>query len=480
MREMSFLGQAAVAAFVLAACGGGDEMSGMPFDEFEGDSMQNPGEPGDTTEPSGTDDTQGPPVDGAPTDSNEGMDPGIDIAPTEPAPTDMLPDVMLPPGVLYGNGRLVNGACTLVCLDDSTDPDAAGMVDGWGFEQNRSCLTPESTLAVMNMPCDIPELIPLPPLPPQIPAAPIPRPEGTLSRGFYVANGRLLDSSGNDFVMRGINHPVAWFQASSLEWMDEIATTGANSVRIVWEATQQDTAPVRAAIERAVELSMVPMVELHDVTGSTDLTGPARMAQYYVDEMRDILIEFEPYLLVNICNEWGAFQTLDADWVAAYQAAITVLRDNGINHTLVIDANNYGQRGSTIVANGAAMLDFDPQHNLLFSTHMYEGYANPQTILDVIRGAQAASLPLIVGEFGFQHGQGVPVRVPFEVMIEEAERVGMGYLPWSWTGNNDVVGYLDMSVDGSAANLTDWGDDIINGTFGIRSTSKLASIFTSL
>jgi len=154
---------------------------------------------------------------------------------------------------------------------------------------------------------------------------------------------------------------------------------------------------------------------------------------------------------------------------------------SGDRHTIVIDANDYGQRGRTIVENGQALLDFDPQHNILFSTHMYQAYENPQVILDVIRGAQNARLPMIVGEFGYQHGErnGQPIPVPYEVMLDEAARAGVGYLAWSWTGNSDYVGYLDLSVNGSAAELTGWGDDIINGLNGIRSTSQRASMFAA-
>jgi len=281
--------------------------------------------------------------------------------------------------------------------------------------------------------------------------------------------------------MRGINHPVAWFQDSALTWLDEIATTDANAVRLVWETTRGPATVIRAAIERSVELGMVPMVEMHDVTGGTDVGDPARMAQYYVDEMRDILSEFEPYLLVNIANEWGAFQTTDEEWVQAYRQAIAVLRDAGINNTIVIDAPNYGQRGRAIVAQGAALTDADPQRNVLFSTHMYQDYENPQNILDVMRGAVAADLPLIVGEFGFQHGtrDGQPIPVPYEVMVDEAARAGLGYLAWSWTGNNAEVGYLDLSENGSATALTGWGDDIVNGQNGIRATSAPASLFAA-
>lgn len=463
-----------VAAVYLAGCGGGDD--GMSAPGF--DPGLPSGEPPAPAAPAPTPDGAAP----APNleAGSEGMDPDLGLAPSEPAsPSTQTPT--LPPGIQFGNGRIVDGSCTLVCADASTDPDATGTTDGWGYESGRSCLTPESPRALESEPCDIPELAPVPELPPEIPAGAVPRPAENLSTGFFVSGGRLFDRLGNDFVMRGINHPVAWFQDSALAWMDEIATTDANSVRIVWETTRGTPAIVRASIERAVELGMVPMVEMHDVTGSTDVTGPARMAQYYVDEMRDILLEFEPYLLINIANEWGAFQTTDSEWVQAYQQAIAVLRDAGINHTLVIDASNWGQKGAVIVAEGAQLLAADPQHNVLFSTHMYQDYEDPQRILDVLRGAQAQSLPIIVGEFGFQHGNrnGQPIPVPYTTMIDEAARLGLGYLAWSWTGNSADVGYLDLSQTGSASQLTGWGDDIVNGENGIRATSEPASIFTA-
>lgn len=476
MQRMSSVSHALVGIFYLAGCGsdGGGSAAlppyGGPVIDMGDPEMGAAGEPAEALE--------------APAEvpaNAEGMTPDIGLGP-QPAP--MPPgaiDPQQPAGIQLGNGRLLGDDCTLVCADSSSDADAGGNIDGWGYERDRSCITPESQLALEAEPCDIPELAPVPAVPVEIPEGNTPRPAGNLSTGFFVSGGRLFDPLGADFVMRGVNHPVAWFQDDALAWLDEIATTGANAVRLVWETTRGSPQILRASIERSVELGMVPMVELHDITGSQAVDDPQRMAQYYVDEMLDILREFEPYLLVNIANEWGAFQTTDDTWVQAYRQAIAVLRDAGVNHTLVIDANDYGQRGSTIVTRGAELLDFDPQHNILFSTHMYQSYENPQTILDVMRNAQMRSLPLIVGEFGFQHGNrnGQPIPVPYEVMVDEAARLGLGYLAWSWTGNSDDVGYLDMTVNGSASQLTGWGDDIINGMNGIRATAAPASIFAA-
>lgn len=475
MHKTPIIGQVLLVAAHLIACGGGDASDDAVPEPAGSPALE--GAPQAPDAPAGS-----PPVDGAPTENGEGSPMDVGLAPPPsadgtpaPAPLPELPPLDL------GNGRLVGTECTPVCLDASTDPDQAGNSDGWGYELDQSCLVPGSELELAGEPCDLTILEPLPPTVPVIPPGNVPRPAGNLSTGFFVSDGRLYDRLGSDFVMRGINHPVAWFQNDALTWMDEISATGANSVRIVWETTAGSPEVLRASIERAVELGLVPMVELHDETGSNDINGPMRLAQYYVDDLTEVLETFEPYLLVNIANEWGDFFSSAEDWVEAYRRALSVLRNSGINHTLVIDANDYGQRGLTIVENGRQLLDMDPQHNILFSTHMYQAYENPQLILDVIRGAQGAALPLIVGEFGFQHGErnGQPIAVPYQAMLDEAARVGIGYLAWSWTGNSDYVGYLDLSVSGSAGQLTQWGDDIINGPNGIRSTSQPASIFTA-
>jgi mannan endo-1,4-beta-mannosidase len=329
-----------------------------------------------------------------------------------------------------------------------------------------------------------------PPVTPPPEAVAAERPEGNIGTGFFVEDGRLYDRLGNDFVIRGINHPVAWFRNQSEQWMQAIADTGANTVRIVWETAdgQGRATPLdllRTAIASAIDKDMIPMVELHDVTGDTTNAGVLAMAQYYArDDVRDILLEFEDYLLVNIANEWSG-----TDFANAYQAVITTLRDAGVNHTLVIDSNGFGQNANTIFQQGPGLLSFDPQHNLLFSVHMYEQFANRQNeangqrISQALQTAVTSRIPFIVGEFGFQHGDdgtGNPRPIPFDVLMSEANRLGIGYIAWSWTGNGDGVEYLDLTNRQTGA-FTDWGTDIVEGPsagiLGIRGTAVPASVF---
>jgi hypothetical protein len=174
---------------------------------------------------------------------------------------------------------------------------------------------------------------------------------------------------------------------------------------------------------------------------------------------------------VNIANEWSG-----DDWLGGYQAAIGEMRDAGINHTLVIDANGWGQQADTVLADGQALLDSDPEQNLLFSVHMYQNFASPNAITAALQGAVDRSLPLIVGEFGFQHGTPV-TQVPYATILSECARLGLGYIPWSWKGNSSDVAYLDLSQDWQGNSLSDWGRGVIEGDNGIAATSQKASLF---
>jgi mannan endo-1,4-beta-mannosidase len=79
---------------------------------------------------------------------------------------------------------------------------------------------------------------------------------------------------------------------------------------------------------------------------------------------------------------------------------------------------------------------------------------------------------LVIGEFGWQFSAG---EVDDQTLMSQAVSRGIGYLGWSWAGNNDPV--LDMTVNFDPSQLTTWGQRIVNGTNGIRATAKQATIF---
>jgi hypothetical protein len=97
---------------------------------------------------------------------------------------------------------------------------------------------------------------------------------------FYVENGKLYDPDGKEFMLRGGNNLHIWYQKEAFHALDSIAQKGFNSVRIVWN-TSGSAAELQKIVEKIIALKMVPIVELHDVTGNNDLEPLLKTVSYY-------------------------------------------------------------------------------------------------------------------------------------------------------------------------------------------------------
>jgi hypothetical protein len=292
---------------------------------------------------------------------------------------------------------------------------------------------------------------------------------------FHTAGGRLYDARGDEFVIRGVSNPHIWYDVygrdSAYRALGAIAGYRANTVRIVWE-TKGRAEDLARTIERAVAYHMVPMPELHDATGKQSTSSLLALVDYWTrDDVKRVLLAHERHLLINIANEWSG-----GDYYNAYREAIVRMRAAGLRHTLVIDANGWGQNIKSIFDNADALLRADPERNLLFSVHMYESWTSATQVKQHLQEAVDAGIALIVGEFGFQHGN--PIRtIPHTTIMAECERLGLGYIAWSWHGNAGYVSYLDLAYDWAGDSLSGWGHDLINGPHGLRATSRRADIF---
>ena len=98
--------------------------------------------------------------------------------------------------------------------------------------------------------------------------------------------------------------------------------------------------------------------------------GHARPAADYWIGLQSALAGQEDYVIVNIGNEpYG--NTDYASWTAATKAAIQKLRDAGFEHTIMVDAPNWGQDWQFIMRdNAASVFAADPhaQHRSSPST----------------------------------------------------------------------------------------------------------------
>ncbi|MEU9651088.1 cellulase family glycosylhydrolase [Streptomyces sp. NPDC048110] len=296
--------------------------------------------------------------------------------------------------------------------------------------------------------------------------------------GLHVSDGRLLERNGNDFVMRGVNHAHTWYPGETQSLAD-VKALGANSVRVVlsdgYRWSENGPEDVAAVIEQCKANRLICVLEVHDTTGYGEDAAAGTLdhaADYWIG-LKDVLAGQEDYVVVNIGNEpWG--NTDPAGWTEPTTAAVKKLRAAGLQHTIMVDAPNWGQDWQGVMrANARTVYDADPTGNLVFSIHMYSVFDTAQEITDYLNAFVDAKLPILIGEFGGPADQyGDPDE---DTMMATAEQLGLGYLAWSWSGNTDPI--LDLALDFDPSRLSDWGERIFHGANGIAGTSKEATVY---
>jgi mannan endo-1,4-beta-mannosidase len=305
-------------------------------------------------------------------------------------------------------------------------------------------------------------------------------PAQAAATGLHIQNGRLLEASGNDFVMRGVNHAHTWYPGETQSLAD-VKALGANTVRVVlsdghrW--TKNSAADVASIIAQCKANRLICVLEVHDTTGYGEEAAAGTLdhaADYWIG-LKDVLTGQENYVIINIGNEpWG--NTNPAGWTDPTIAAVKKLRNVGFAHTIMVDAPNWGQDWQGVMrANAQSVYDADPTGNLIFSIHMYSVYDTAQEITDYLNAFVNAKLPLLIGEFGGPADQyGDPDE---DTMMAAAQQLRLGYLAWSWSGNTDPI--LDLAIDFDPTRLSSWGQRIFNGANGIAATSEEAAIYSS-
>ncbi|MEU3618123.1 cellulase family glycosylhydrolase [Streptomyces sp. NPDC006872] len=306
-----------------------------------------------------------------------------------------------------------------------------------------------------------------------------PRSPGVLATGLHVSDGRLVEGNGNDFVMRGVNHAHTWYPGRTQQSLADIKAMGANAVRVVladghrWSANS--ASDVAGVIAQCKANRLICVLEVHDTTGYGEDTAAGTLdqaADYWIG-LKDVLAGQENYIIVNIGNEpWG--NTDPAGWTAPTVAAIQKLRNAGFQHTIMVDAPNWGQDWQGVMrANAQSVYNADATGNLIFSIHMYSVFDTAAEITDYLNAFVNAELPILIGEFGGPADQwGDPDE---DTMMAAAQQLDLGYLAWSWSGNTDPI--LDLTLNFDPAQLSSWGQRIFNGVDGIAQTAREATVF---
>lgn len=291
-------------------------------------------------------------------------------------------------------------------------------------------------------------------------------------RTMRVEGTRLLSASGQPFVMRGINLQYGDAPTERLPMIDEIADTGANTIRLLLRrnTTAQE---LQQGLDRIVARGMVAVVMYweEDVTCKDGLEGFEAAMLRWTTTWREVLSRpaYQDRLVLNIVNEWGEPDAQDT-FGATYRSAIAALRRVGYEFPLMIDAAHCGQNYSVFENGGARRLfEADPLRNMIFSGHAYWSYQTAAAQEAVIAVVQGQGLAFAWGEFGqaayqAEIGRGTDHRA----LIRHAEAHDIHYLAWSWYGNGVEDRILDMRHPGPKPVLTPYGREIVEGGPGFK------------
>lgn len=302
--------------------------------------------------------------------------------------------------------------------------------------------------------------------------------EPATADGFHVSGKKILDANGNEFIMRGINIGHAWlhptnntkpYSNDTFKAIVASARLGVNTIRFClsdgddrqdmkyedWIKTPRSE--VEEIIKTCEDNNVVAVLTIQDPTGNSGTWMIDNAVNYWI-EIADLLNAHKDTVILNIANEWNGD-------MGYYRTAIQNLRNAGIGNMIMVDAGDWGHGVSTITGNAGSIAGADKLNNTIFSIHAYKDIGN---VRDAVYNCNSISQPIVVGEFGDDPNS----------TMDCCSEWGIGYLAWSWIGNDGGVEYLDMAKDDDALELHSYGSNIFNRDTGIQSTSKLCSVYT--
>lgn len=312
-------------------------------------------------------------------------------------------------------------------------------------------------------------------------------------KGFHINGTHLVDAKGNDFLIRGYNYSYSWQTGYGYGPIDKAKEVGCNAIRLnisngnLGFTSYTDYSTLASLISYCEQKKLVCIPEVQDPLGSNSIGDLDKAVDYWLS-VKGALIGHENTVIINIANEWVEGWEEQADtWRDGYVKAVKALRGAGLKHTIMIDCAGYGQYPDVIWTHGQDIIDAEKEANggevnIMFSIHFYEHacYEDFETpsgskVAAAMDKALAMDVPLCVGEFGYAR-KGGSWHCDWETIMKYGKTRNVGYLGWSYTGNGEGDGCLDM-FDGNGY-MQKNGDIIINTPeYGIKATSVECTVF---
>jgi mannan endo-1,4-beta-mannosidase len=342
---------------------------------------------------------------------------------------------------------------------------------------------------------------------------------------MQVSGKNVKDSNGNIVTLRGIDFPIMDVGNVNLNnaatyqgLIDEFAKTGANVIRIPWStngyhwrdkpqyggtAGTMDgyvaNGKLAALIDYCFSKNLFVILDIHNDDDQYN-PGPGTtcdndwatfnstvMGFWKSANIVNLINTHQSRLIINLANEFG----YDTNWGGSmstfqtnYINAIASLRGLGITVPILIDSPDCGQASSSLVSVSAAIFNSDSLGNTMFSAHAYwSGYADTNTQIDTKMNEMInSSQCFILGEVANLQDNAscgdTDITSIYQRVLSDACPAKMGWLAWSY--------YMDCAVNrqvtttGNFANLTTFGNDIVNNVlYGLKTSTCAAALQVS-
>jgi len=299
---------------------------------------------------------------------------------------------------------------------------------------------------------------------------------------IHTSGKHILGPCNDTLTLHGVNYaPYNWGYTLSDLKIDEIEQSGANAVRIVWYADNPgatiyaDYVALDSVISKCVQADMIVILELHDFTCTNDHSGLITNSNWFISApVLAVINKYKHSLIVNVANEslfvnWTGNATIAlADYKTTYETIITNLRAvSGFDFPIMIDAPDCGQNSDAFITSSLAsdLIAFDPEQNLIFSAHAYwYGYAGNDSLqmATKLNAILAAEIPFVLGEIANQQDDVTMCQynLNYEPLLNYCELNNVNWLAWVW--DHDLCADRQVSSTGNFADLTLYGDDIVN------------------
>ena len=327
-----------------------------------------------------------------------------------------------------------------------------------------------------------------------------------------VVGHNLTTPAGQTVVLRGVNYPIINEGSISLSnpaqyqaYIDQVALTGANAIRIPWYTNGQSWRDQPASggtpgtvngyvanghlnnmVAYCISKNMIPILSIHDdthITCHTDWNhfNTAVMNFWTSPAVLNLIENNKARIIINLANEfdyvrWTGNQTTALNnFKTNYNAAINTLRNAGVTVPIMIDAPDCGQSSTELLSIAESMNTSDPQHNLIFSSHAYwGGYASTLAqVQSKLNEAQNTNVCFVLGEIANNQDDAscgdLGLYTLYPQILTEACSRNIGWLAWTfnfdctqYSASFNSSTYRVISTTSNASNLTTFGNNIVN------------------